>query len=162
MDLPAGRTSLAWPGRTIGGLSVALTLSLLPACGDTGVNVDPEIAALAGTYTAEGEIGTLVISQHTVSGDVTEDWLAAGASILLNLHGDGTTTGRFLAPGAGEDGEDMDEDLTGSWTLNQGQVKLEHDADTFLRDLDFTARSDGLTAEESFDHVTVRVVVSRR
>lgn len=75
------------------------------------------------------------------------------------LNQDGTTTGRLLAPGLGENGEDVDEDLTGAWTLTGSTVQLA--GDTFLTDVPFNAEPNRLTAEATFNGVLVSAVLTK-
>ena len=132
--------------------AIALVLTIaLAACGDD--NFSPTVENVAGSYTA---------STFTYeSSDATIDLLAAGAVVSIDLADDGTTTGEiFVAEGA-EDGGDLDEDLTGTWTLAGNTVTFEQGADTFIRDVEFTADEDVLIGEETFDDVTIRLVLSK-
>ena len=69
-------------------------------------------------------------------GGPEEDLLAQGSSITLTLLADGTTTGHMFVPAALTGESDFDEDLDGTWTQADDVVRLEHTADTFLRDID--------------------------
>jgi hypothetical protein len=91
----------------------------------------------------------------------TTDVLSTGGSITLSLTAGGTTNGRLFVPGGAEDGSDFDEDLTGTWALQDSTVTLDHDADTFLRDMTFTVRGQQLVGEETFSDVTVAVVLAK-
>lgn len=142
--------------------STVLAAMLLTAgCGDQGQGPDPQVALVAGTYSAEGSFGAVVFTTRRADGTDTTDWLAEGASIRLNLHEDMTTSGRLYIPGGDEDGSDMDEDLTGTWTLQGNRVSLDHEADTFLRDMDLFFDGERLEGEETWS-VTVRVELMRR
>lgn len=68
---------------------------------------------------------------------ITADLLLLGASLTVVLNQDGTTTGRLLAPGLGENGADVDEDLAGTWTLEGSTVTFDQSGDTFIRDAPF-------------------------
>ncbi len=84
-----------------------------------------------------------------------------GAVVSIDLADDGTTTGEiFVAEGA-EDGADLDEDLAGTWTLAGSIVTFEQGADTFIRDVEFTADEVVLIGEDTFDDVTIRLVLSK-
>jgi hypothetical protein len=138
----------------------ALTLA---ACDDSPTTLDPSsaaMAALAGEYAASGSLGA--ISLTTEEDGETIDWLAAGASVQLRLTADGKTTGRLFIPGGDEDGGDMDEDLAGSWTLESNTVHLDHESDTFIRDMPFRVEGARLVGDESFDGVRVRMELARR
>lgn len=74
-------------------------------------------------------------------GETSTDWLEEGGSIRLELRVDGTTVGRLFIPAGGEDGEDIDADLAGEWSISESVVHLSHEADTFLCDLPLTIRA---------------------
>jgi hypothetical protein len=131
---------------------VALTLTIaLAACGDD--NFSPTVENVAGLYTAS------TFTYETSTG--TTDLLAAGAVVSIDLADDGTTTGEIFLEGGGEGGSDLDEDLTGTWTLAGSTVTFDQTADTFIRDLDFTADEDLLEGEDTFDDVTIRLVLTK-
>jgi hypothetical protein len=111
------------------------------------------MSSVAGSYSATS-------FTVTESGGTT-NILAAGGSITLTLTAAGVTSGRLFVPGGAEDGGDFDEALTGTWTLQDSTVTLEHDADTFLRDMTFTVRGQQLVGEETFSDVTVAVVFTK-
>jgi hypothetical protein len=126
-------------------LTASVFLAAALACDDpTG----PSVEAVAGTYTAT--------QLTTTEGGTITNQLAAGASITLTLNANGTTSGRFIVPGAPE------EDLTGTWTLRGSIVNLSHSADTFLRDTAFQVRGNTLVGDETFASwtATVRVRVT--
>ena len=120
-------------------------LALLAACGSDGFT--PTEETVAGTYEA---------TMFTVTSGVgTTDLLAIGATVDATLAPDGTTSGRLFVPGAGEGGADLDEDLTGTWTLLGDTVTFDQTADTFIRDADFIAGRNTLTGEGTFDGVSL-------
>jgi hypothetical protein len=123
---------------------------LLAACSDSTA---PTMSSVAGSYSAT--------SFSVTEGGGTTNILAAGGSITLTLTAAGVTSGRLFVPGGAEDGGDFDEALTGTWTLQDSTVTLEHDADTFLRDMSFTVRGQQLVGEETFSDVTVAVVFTK-
>lgn len=124
------------------GLSLALAACENPA-GSAAARVPGDYHARTFQIAADGE---------------SADMLAAGARIDLVLREDGSTQGRLLIPGMDEDGGDMDESLAGTWTLRADTVRLQHDADTFLRDMPLLARGRRLEGDRTFDGT--RVVVS--
>ena len=73
----------------------------------------------------------------------------------------GTTTGRLFVPGGNEDGSDLDEDLTGTWSLSNSTVTFSQTADTFIRDAEFTATHDLLTGEGTFNGSTIQLVLGK-
>lgn len=130
-------------------------LALL-ACGDDGFS--PTVETVAGDYQAT----TLTATQATG----TVNLLQGGGSLMLTLLVNGGTTGRLFIPGGGETGEDLDVDLTGSWTLTGSTVTfLQPGADTFIRDMTFTAGPNSIRGEETFPttggDITITVVLTR-
>lgn len=141
-------------------LGAALTLG---ACDESPTTLDPaaqEMAAVAGEYAASGALGA--ISLTTEADGETVDWLATGASVQIRLTPNGKTTGRLFIPGADEDGGDVDANLAGSWTLDAGTIRFRHEADTFIRDMDFAVEGNLLVGDETFDGVRVRLELARR
>ncbi|MBA3895118.1 MAG: hypothetical protein H0X69_15780 [Gemmatimonadales bacterium] len=123
-----------------------IALGLLLACGGSD-GFSPTEETVAGTYQA---------STFTVTSTIgSTDLLTAGATVDVTLAPDGTASGRLFVPGAGEGGADLDEDLTGTWTLSGETVTFDQTADTFIRDADFIAGRDTLTGEGTFDGLTV-------
>jgi len=141
----------------------AIALLLLPglaACTDSDPVAPGETLALSGTYAAaSGEATRFGVVTFTAEvGGASRDMLAEGASIVLDLREDGTTSGRLFVRGSeGED--DLDEDLTGTWVEESGIVRLQHAADTFLRDMDFAVDGDRLVGEAEFGGVEVHVTL---
>jgi hypothetical protein len=130
---------------------VALTLTIaLAACSDD--NFSPTVENVAGSYTAS------TFTYETAAG--TTDLLALGAVVSIDLDADGTTTGEIFLEDGGEDG-DLDESLAGTWTLDGSTVTFDQTADTFIRDVEFTADEDRLAGEDTFDDVTIRLVLSK-
>ena len=121
-------------------------LVLLIACGGSD-SFTPTEENVAGTY----EAGTFRVTSFTG----TTDLLLAGATVDATLAADGTTSGRLFLPGGNEDGSDLDEDLTGTWTLSADTVTFNQTADTFIRDVDFIAGRNTLTATGEFSGVTI-------
>ncbi len=149
--------------KTVMGTLVLAATVAAGACDDgTSLDLDPSMAVVAGAYTAEGSFGTIQFTTTTAGSPEVTDWLAAGASLVMTLSQDGTTSGRIFIPGADEDGGDFDEDLVGTWSLDDGVVTLDQPADTFLRDMPFSYANGVLTGEETFSDTTIRVVLQRR
>ena len=128
-----------------------LVIAGILACGDDGFS--PSIENVAGDYTAT--------SFTTTSGGVTTDLLDDGASLTLTLASNGATTGHLFVPGAGEGGGDLDADLTGTWTLTGSTVAFAQIADTFVRDMPFTAAENRLQGEATFAGTLVRVTLTK-
>lgn len=146
-------------------LFVALTLLAAAACEDTDpvpIGPDDELA-ISGTYAAspgnEGEFGAILFRADTA--DISRDMIAEGASLVLGLHANGATSGRIVIPANVEGVPDFDVDLEGTWRLEDGQVVLDHEADTFLRDLSFEVDGDRLVADDMVGGVRVRLELER-
>lgn len=136
--------------------SLAVAGLALLACGDDGFS--PTVETVAGDYQAT----TLTATQATG----TVNLLEAGGSLILTLQVNGGTTGRLFIPGGGETGEDLDVDLTGSWTLTGSTVTFfQPGADTFIRDMTFTAGPNSIRGEETFPttggDITITVVLTK-
>ena len=133
----------------LGRLCLALALG---ACGGND-SFSPTTETVAGSYT--GTTFTLTSSAGTT------DLLALGATVTVTLVSDGTTTGRLFVPNGAEDGGDLDADLAGTWALVGNTVTFSQTADTFIRDVAFTAGPNRLTGEDTFSGVTIRLVLSK-
>ena len=141
--------------RTLISRLALLTLTLSPvACGgDGGSSFSPSVDNVAGSYTA--------LSFTITSGAGTTDLLAIGSTVTVTLAPDGTTTGRLFVPGGGENGADLDVDLTGTWTLSGSTVTFNQGADSFLSGATFTATQNRLTSEGVFQGSTIRLVLGK-
>jgi hypothetical protein len=125
---------------------VPAALVLLLACGGSD-SFTPTEETVAGTYEA---------SAFTVTSfNGTTDLLLAGATVDATLAPDGTTSGRLFLPGGDEDGSDLDEDLTGTWTLTGQTVTFNQTADTFIQEAEFIAGRNTLTAEGTFNGLSI-------
>ena len=132
----------------------ALALAaMLAGCSDDDDVFSPTVENVSGTYSAE----TFTVT----TGAGTVDLLAQGAEVTVELAADGTTTGHLLVPDGGEDGGDLEADLSGTWTLTDSTVTFSQDADTFIRDVEFTASENRLTGEGAFGGATIRLVLGR-
>ena len=131
-----------------------LTLVLwLSACGGDDDSFSPTTENVAGTYTAT--VFTLTSSIGTT------DLLALGATVTVTLDPAGTTTGQLFVPGGAEDGGDLNVDLAGTWTLTGSTVSFSQSADTFIRDVPFTAGPDRLSSEGDFEAGRIRLVLGK-
>ncbi len=144
---------------------VALAALAAAACEDSNpVPIGPggELE-VAGTWAASpgegGEFGAILFRADTA--DISRDMIAEGASLVLGLHPNGATSGRIFIPANAEGVPDFDEDLTGTWRIEGGEIHLEHDADTFLRDISFELDDDRLVADDLVGGVRVRLELER-
>ena len=135
------------------GSAVALSLVLaLSGCGDDS-SFSPTEENVAGDYSASVftlDVGAGVINQ-----------LVQGASVAVTLAPDGTTTGRLFLPGGGENGGDLDADLTGTWSLSRGAVTFDQPSDTFIRNVRFDADRNRLIGEDWSGHQVISLVLTK-
>lgn len=138
--------------------AAALGAALMSCSDATGLRAD--MLAVEGNYFtnlpgATDRAGVFTVTEN----GATTDMLERGAFIGLILRalpgGVGTTDGRLLIPG------EIDVRLPGTWTLDDGVVRLSHEADTFLRDMELQVIDDRLEGEWVSDGVSVRVVLER-
>ena len=108
---------------------------------------------VAGSYSATS-------FEVTVDGE-TQDVVAEGGSLEINLLPDGRTNGTLEIPGGEEDGSDMVRGLQGGWHLDGSTVTFTHDADTFLRDMDFTYAEGQLVGMEEFGDIVIELVLAK-
>jgi hypothetical protein len=141
-------TGIMQPTRRLATLALAVGLV---ACGTDSFT--PTEASVAGTYTAS----TFTVTSTTPPTDL----LALGMTLTLTLAPDGTTTGRLFLAGGGDNGADIDEDLTGTWTLSGHSVTFNQSANTFIRDAVFTAGPNTLTTAGTFGDTTLRLVLTK-
>ena len=127
-----------------------LAVAALLACSDA---FKPNIENVAGAYNLQSLITTDVTD--------TTDWVAAGTTLSLALNRNGTTTGHIFAPGAGAGGSDFEADLAGTWTLTGDTVRFTQTADTFLRDMAFTAGENRLSGDQTFGGTRIRALLTK-
>lgn len=134
-------------------LTVSVVAVVVGACAEKVHG--PTLESVAGNYSAT--------TFATTSSGTTTDWLTNGASISLGLTVAGTTSGRVIVPGEGEEpGTDFEADLAGTWKLSADSVRFYHDADTFLRDVAFRVISDDLVSEDAIGAVEFHVVLRKQ
>ncbi len=115
--------------------------------------MSPTVATVPGVYSAS----TLAVSTPTG----TTDQLARGAPVSVTLAVGGSTVGRRFLPGGAGNGGDLIADLAGTWMLKGGVVTFAQSADTFIRDVAFTASRNRLSGEGTFDSGTIRLVLTK-
>ena len=120
------------------------------ACSDS---FKPTIENVAGTYHL----------QSLTTTDVTDttDWVRAGATVSLTVDPNGTTTGSLFFPAPAVGDSDVTLDLTGTWQLSRDIVEFDQTADTFLRDMTFTATDNRLMGDQTFGGTRVRATLSK-
>ena len=134
--------------------AILIVLGLLLGTAVCSDSTAPTMVSVAGFYEA-------TVFTVTEAGGTT-DVLADGGAISLSLEADGTVAGRLFVPGGGEGGADFAADLAGTWTLNGTTVTLDHPADTFLRDMNFTVSGRQLAGQATFGEAAISVVFEKR
>jgi hypothetical protein len=114
----------------------AITAVSLTGCGSSPSVMGRDV--FVGTYSATSFVTTPTVGQP-------RDELQAGSTVTLTLNEDGSTTGH-LHIAASASNPAFDADLTGTWARSANTVDLTESADTFIRDMNFTATI-GATAE---------------
>jgi hypothetical protein len=132
-------------------VALGLTVAFAACGGDHSFS--PTVENVAGAYAA------MTFTLTTSAG--TTDLLALEALVSVTLAGNGTTSGQLFVPGGAEDGGDLDEALTGTWTLTGSTITFNQSTDTFIRDVEFTAARNRLTCEGAFGDETIRLVLTR-
>jgi hypothetical protein len=93
----------------------------------------------------------------STEGSVTTDQLAQGASLILVLSASGSVSGVLDMPN-----DNVNEDMTGTWTLNGSTITFSQSADTFVRDMPFTVQNNNtLVGDATFSGVRVQVTLTR-
>lgn len=136
-------------------LPVLIVTGALMACANDPLS--PE-AALAGSYHASSAAYAASVFTLTQNGS-TRDLLAEGGVLDLTLRDDMRTSGRIFVAGADEGGGDFDQNLSGGWSVANDTVRVEQQADTFLRDIPLVLHGNLLSGEFSGPEGTVRVVL---
>ena len=132
----------------------SLAAVVLAGCGgDDDNGFSPSVATVSGTYNA---------SQFTATNSSgTFNLLSLGATVHVVLNPDGTTTGHLFVPDLGQEDGELDADLTGTWTLSGSTVTFSQTADTFIRDVEFTASQNSLESEGTFDGTTLHLALAK-
>jgi hypothetical protein len=144
--------------------SIFIAAALLTGCSESTAPGDVTMQSVAGSYAAapaaSGTPTFGALTFTTTATGATANQLARGARVQLVLAPGGTTAGRLVVPGNGAE-EGLDADLAGTWTLSGTTVRLQHAADTFLRDMPLTVAGNQLTGDATFSGVRVRLVLQR-
>jgi len=130
------------------------TLATFATLACSGDSTGPGRAEVAGSYRAT----TLAATQ----GGMTEDALAAGATLTIELRADGTTTGDFFLPAALNEGTDEHVSMAGSWTLDGSTVRFQQSGDSFVPDIPFTYRDGTLRADQTISGARIVAVLTRQ
>jgi hypothetical protein len=126
---------------------LAAVLAFAAACDDT--TTEPTRASLAGTYVA-------TTFTSTTNGVVTNH-LQSGGMVTLTLTSAGTTTGQILVP------NETDDNLAGTWDIvDDDEIDLDHDADTFIRDMELRVVGNTLVGDRTFGGTRIQLVLTRQ
>jgi hypothetical protein len=133
---------------------VFFVAAAMMACG--GSDSTSANGTVAGSYTATQFITT------GSSGQTNQ--LLAGSTLAINLAGNGTTTGHLhLAASGGNPA--FDADMAGTWAQTGSTVNFSQSADTFVRNIPFTAVANGskwaLEGTGSFSGTAVQITLSQ-
>ena len=139
-------------------ISHALLLVALPAlllaCGGSN---EPSSSPYAGSYVAT--------SWTTTGTSGQQHPLVNGSTLQIALAENGTTSGHlhFAASGATPA---LDADMVGTWRANGTTIDFTQAADSFVRDMLFTAGSDVqgatiLTASQTFSGTVIDITLTR-
>jgi hypothetical protein len=131
----------------------SLAAVALAGCGGDDNPFSPTVANVAGTYNA-----TLFTATNSMG---TINLLSMGATVHVVLNPDGTTTGHIFVPDVGQEDGELDADLTGTWTLSGSTVTFSQTADTFIRDVEFTASQNSLESEGTFEDTTLHLALAK-
>ena len=128
-----------------------VTLAALAAC-----KVEPPFVPtpenMSGAYSAV----ELVAADQSV-----HDWIAAGATLNLNLVQNGSMTGHLFLPNSITGTGDFNADMTGTWLLTGNVIQFGQAAATFVREIDYTAGPDRIVGDKTFGD-TLRIIIALR
>lgn len=115
------------------------------------------IFAFSGCDSTENDVGVAgnyEANQFTVQieGEAV-DVLSAGGFIEMTLRESGAVSGRLFIPEALTAGEENDFSLEGTYTISGDVVTFDHEADTFIRDVEWVFGNGTLRTET--DGITV-------
>jgi hypothetical protein len=111
------------------------------------------------TPTTDTVIGSYQLLTFTSgSAGTSRDLVAVGASLDLLLLPFGDVVGQLNVPG---DTTMSFVPMIGSWTLTGSTIRFTQTADTFVRNMDWTAGQDRLSADKTFGAVRLRVVLKK-
>jgi len=113
----------------------------------------PSPENMSGSYTAREFIAADTQAVH--------DWLAAGATLDLNLVRDGTMTGHLFLPNSVTGTGDLNADMAGTWLLSGSVIQFGQAAQTFVREIDYSAGPDRIIGDKTFGD-TLRIIIVLR
>ena len=138
------------------------------ARGAAGVMLALVGAGCSDPVTPESLVGVYQATEFTITlNNVTTNLLATGSSVTLELKSGDSTAGHFVMPVTpGVTTSAIDDDLTGTYAVNNGIVRLTQAADTYIAGFLFVAADNQLRASQviqSPDFVgNLRLVLTRQ
>jgi hypothetical protein len=97
-----------------------------------------------------------------IDGGQSIDLLSQGGSLTLTLESGGNTSGRLFAPAGGDNGQDLDENLAGTWSQTGNTIRFSQSADTFIRDASWTVEGSTLRTSFTLGSTTVNAVLTKQ
>ena len=135
---------------------IALPLLGIAALSGGACKVEPPFLPtpenMSGSYHAVEMVG---------ADQSVHDWLAAGATLDLNLVKDGTTSGHLFLPNSVTGSGDVNADMAGTWLLTGNVIQFGQAAATFVRLIDFSAGPDRIVGDQTFGD-TLRIIIALR
>ncbi len=122
-------------------------LATTSGCDEDDDPLGPE--DVAGSYTA------------TTFTAATTDVLAAGGSIAVTLHANGTTTGQLFVPASVTGGAALTVDLAGTFALIGNRVRFDLNTASFVENVDFDIVGTTLRGNGTFGVIPATVVLTR-
>jgi hypothetical protein len=108
-------------------------------------------------------VGSYVATTLTlIDGGQSIDLLSQGGSLTLTLESGGNTSGRLFAPAGGDNGQDLDENLAGTWSQTGNTIRFSQSADTFIRDTSWTVEGSTLRTSFTLGSTTVNAVLTKQ
>jgi hypothetical protein len=132
-------------------MAPVLAAFAIVTCG--GDDLTTPAAAVVGTYRAT----TFTATQS----GITANLLNLGATLSLTLADGGSATGHLVAPRLGENGSDIDADLSGTWRLEGQTVRLTLPQARFLSEMIFRIGENRLVGDESFGDTRLQITLTR-
>lgn len=116
----------------------------------------PSPENMSGAYNA---VQMVAADNHT---NVVHDWLAAGAALNLDLAVNGTVTGHLFLPNSVTGTGDYNADMAGTWLLTGTVIQFGQTADSFVREMDFSAGPDRMNGDKTFGDSLRIIIVLRK
>lgn len=134
-------------------LLTRLMLAALPvalACSSDSLSVDD----ILGPYTA-------TTFTFKPSGGAQVDVIGGGGSMELTLFANGTSTGTLSVPASITGGTALLESMAGTFTFSGTTVTFAQAADTFVRDVTWSADGNRLICDETSGGDQIHVILTR-